>query len=298
LRARIKRRQTIRNLEIVAVVAVIAVSLGVGFYYALKVSLNDPLTGTPVPSKVYDSLYQASIQTPYGTTDSAYLKDLHSITGSPYVTTGKPILVYVGAEYCPYCAVQRWSLIMALMRFGNFTNLEYLTSGEDNYATFTFNASTYQSSYVVFQPYEVYDNSNRPLQTLPTDYSSAFTQYGQSSFPFLNFNDEYYIPGAIVDPQSLGTNNQTQIISSIQAGGSMGSQIKQAANVITAAICETTGDNPTSVCSQPGITSITTTLTSYAPPSTNSGSELLVNNVSFTMFPGFLISGRDYSSWN
>jgi len=32
-------------------------------------------------------------------------------------------VVYIGAEYCPYCAVERWPLIVALNRFGTLTNL-------------------------------------------------------------------------------------------------------------------------------------------------------------------------------
>src|SRR3954447_25345884 len=37
---------------------------------------------------------------------------------------GKPQLLYIGAEYCSYCAPERWSLIAALSRFGQFGNLQ------------------------------------------------------------------------------------------------------------------------------------------------------------------------------
>jgi Domain of unknown function (DUF929) len=37
---------------------------------------------------------------------------------------GKPVLLYIGAEYCPFCAADRWSLIMALSRFGSFSGIE------------------------------------------------------------------------------------------------------------------------------------------------------------------------------
>ena len=30
---------------------------------------------------------------------------------------GKPIVTYVGAEYCPYCAAERWAMAVALSRF-------------------------------------------------------------------------------------------------------------------------------------------------------------------------------------
>ncbi|HEX8036257.1 MAG TPA: DUF929 family protein, partial [Ktedonobacterales bacterium] len=32
--------------------------------------------------------------------------------------TGKPQILYIGAEYCPFCAAERWSLIVVLGRFG------------------------------------------------------------------------------------------------------------------------------------------------------------------------------------
>jgi hypothetical protein len=297
LRARINRRQTVRRLEIIAIVAVVAISLGVGFYLALSAASNGASSGSPVPQNVYDALYQSSV-TSYGASGSAYLKNVQVYSGPLFTTNGKPILVYVGAEYCMYCAVQRWSLVMALMRFGNFTGLEYMYSSvsDGNYATFTFVNATYHSNYVIFQPYEVYDRAGNALETLPTNYSSAFQAAGKSSFPFLNFNDEYTISGAILDPSILGTMNQTKIISSIQAGGTLGSDIKQAANLITAVICKTTGGSPASVCNQKSILTATS-LVSYNPLSASSGPELLLAGASFTVSPG-TFSGRDYSGWN
>jgi hypothetical protein len=290
-----KRRQTVRRLEIIAVLAVVAVSLGVGFYLALNAQgLSHSLDGTPVPSQVVAALYQTS-KTPYGASDSTLLKDVKNYTGPLFYTKGEPILVYVGADYCPFCAGQRWPLIIALMRFGNFSNLRYMVSGEDNYASFTFAESSYQSKYVVFQPYEVEDNAGNPLKTLPTNYTTAFQQVGHSAFPFLNFADEYIIPGAILNPTILGTKNQTQIISSIQAEDSLGSQIKQAANLITAVICKITGDKPASVCGQDSITALTV---SYAPPSLDAGSELLLAGSSFTTSPDTFIAIRDSGGWN
>jgi hypothetical protein len=293
-----KRRQTVRRLEIIAVVAVVTVSLVVGFYLALNAG-SSALDGKPVPQSVYTLLYQTS-RAPYGVSDTASLTSVHALTGQTFSTNGEPILVYVGADYCLYCAFQRWSLIMALMRFGNFTNLEYMHSsvGDGNYATFTFTKSSYQSNYVVFQPYELEDRAGNKITTLPTNYTSAFVQYGKSAFPFLNFANEYYISGAVADPAILGTKNQTQIISSIQAGGTLASQIKQAANLMTAVICKTTGDKPASVCGQDSIVMLTGSLVSYTPPSTSSGSELLLTSASVTGSLDIFIAERDYGGWN
>ncbi|MGD0477614.1 MAG: DUF929 family protein [Nitrososphaerales archaeon] len=296
MRARMKRRQNVRRLEIVAIVAVVAVAVVVGFYLAMNTrSANDAYIGKPLSQSVYSRLYQAS-QASYGASDSAYLKDVQNVTGPLFSTDGKPILVSATGEFCSPCALQRWPLVMALMRFGSFTNLDYMTSSaaEGDYSTFAFAASSYNSSYVVFQPYEVYDRAGNPLDTLPTNYSSANQQYGNSKIPFLDFADKYVISGPILsNPGLLGTKNWTQIISSIQAGDALGSQIMQAANLITAVICKTTGDSPASVCD-----SIPALTVSYTPPSASSGSELILNGVSFTMSQDAFFSGRDYSGWS
>src|SRR5271166_6919650 len=44
------------------------------------------------------------------------------------ISGGKPEILYVGAEYCPYCAAERWALTVALSRFGTFSNLHLIHS--------------------------------------------------------------------------------------------------------------------------------------------------------------------------
>src|SRR5271155_4359240 len=39
------------------------------------------------------------------------------------VSNGRPEVIFLGAEFCPYCSVERWSLVMALSKFGNFSHL-------------------------------------------------------------------------------------------------------------------------------------------------------------------------------
>ena len=61
MRTRMKRRQSLRRLEIIAVVAVVAVAIVVGFYLAMNTqSANDAYIGKPVSQKVYSLLFQAS----------------------------------------------------------------------------------------------------------------------------------------------------------------------------------------------------------------------------------------------
>jgi len=292
-----KRRQTVRRIEIIAILAVVIVSLSVGFYLALN--SGDPrsvVDGKLVSPTDFANLHAAAVAA-YGESGSQYLPDVHNLTATGWSLV-KPIVVYAGAEYCPFCAVQRYSIILALMRFGNFTDLHYMTSalGDGDYSTFTFYNSTYHSNYISFQPYELEDRSYNTLQTLPSNYTTAFDQQGKGDFPFLNFNDQYYISGAILDPSVLGSMNQTQVISAILAGNTVGSEIRQAANVITAVICETTGNKPTSVCNNASITALT--MVSYISPSAGSGSELFLTSSVFLRLPIASGAGKDYLGMN
>ena len=191
---------------------------------------------------------------------------------------------------------------MALMRFGNFTNLHYMTSAYDDgdYSTVTFYNSTYSSPYVVFQPFELETRSQSPLQTLPPNYTTAFYAQGGKAYPFLNFADQYFISGAVLDPGVLGTLNQTQIVASVDNPGSfLGSEIRQAANIITALICKTSGENPASVCGNDSITALTTLPVSYILPITNQASDLLLQDFVPASMPVEVYTvGLGYPNWD
>ena len=48
--------------------------------------------------------------------------------GAALTANGKPEMLYMGAEYCPYCAAERWAMIVALSRFGTFSGLATMHS--------------------------------------------------------------------------------------------------------------------------------------------------------------------------
>ncbi len=53
------------------------------------------------------------------------------VAGDPLKgANGKPEIFYYGAEYCPYCAAERWSLIMAMSRFGEYKDLRLMKSAD------------------------------------------------------------------------------------------------------------------------------------------------------------------------
>ena len=244
----------VRRITIIMTIVVIAVSLAVGVYLvslANAPSRIDKLIGEPVSATDLSGLYRVSLQ-PYGpsATGTSMMGTVKNYGGTPLTSDGKPVVVYIGADYCEFCAVQRWSLVMALMRFGNISGLEYMASAsgsEGDYPTFTFTHVSYTSPYIVLQSYEVSDRSGNTLTTVPSTYSSTWQHYG-SYFPFMNFGNTYVVSTSMLLPAELSGKNWSQVITGIKAGDPIGLQIKQSANLITALICKVTGEVPAKIC--------------------------------------------------
>jgi uncharacterized protein DUF929 len=269
MRARVKRRQRNRRILIILVAVALVAVFAVSAYYLSLPSALDAFDDKVVSSSQMTALGAAAAP-PYGTGGSSLAGEIHNSTGQALVSNGKPIVLFVGEEGCPYCAEMRWSLVLSLMRFGTFTNLAYMTSAYDatDYPTFSFIGSTYTSKYVVLQSYEVLDRGTNTLQTLPSNYSTIFNSLSvNQGVPFVDFGGKYYVPSALL-PSSIpgyasyidylsslfGSKNWDQVISSISSGDTLGSLIKAGANVITASICKSItavgGVPPPSVCQQ------------------------------------------------
>ncbi|HME18752.1 MAG TPA: DUF929 family protein [Nitrososphaerales archaeon] len=267
MRARVRKRQLYRRVTITGVVVGILVLLIVGFYFAYQTSnVFAQYNNERVSQSDLATLRQLS-QPPYGPPSSSMVSMVKAYNGVPFTVNGKPLVVYIGADYCQFCAAQRWSLVLTLMRFGNITGLEYMSSspGEGDYATFTFENASYASPYFVFQGFEMQNRNGQPLQTVPSNYTAAFAQY-QSSFPFLNFGNTRVISGALWPPTALGGDSWTTVYNAIRTGNPLGTQIKAGANVMTALICKLTGNQPSSVCTESPIGTIEISVAYHQPP--------------------------------
>jgi len=176
--------------------------------------------------------------------------------------TGKPEVMYVGAEYCPYCAAQRWPLIIALSRFGTFSGLQTTTSSSTdvfpNTITFTFRGATYSSQYVDFHAVETLDREQNPLQTPSSADQQLMDRYDSGgTIPFLNFGNHYASTGAYYLPDTISGMSWLALADTLKQPDSTQSKaIIGAANLITAAICKMNGDQPASVCSSATIQSL------------------------------------------
>jgi len=192
------------------------------------------------------------------------------VKGEPPLTDGgKPELLYIGAEFCPYCAAERWAMVNALSRFGTWSGLMETTSSPwDAYpdtATFTFRNATYTSQYLKFVSVEHETNDNngqgtrKLFQPLTAAQNSLWqkysTQFGeQTGYPFLDFGNKIVVLGPSYVPDVLAGLNQQEIAAKLSSTDDVVTQrIVGTANYLTASICAITRNQPAAVCTASGV---------------------------------------------
>lgn len=186
------------------------------------------------------------------------------ISGRPLTKDGKPLVVYVGAEFCPYCAAERWAIVSALSRFGTFHDLGVTHSSsidvDPNTPTFSFHGSHYTSSYLSLDAVETYTNtpvgdSYAPLDTPTALEASLDARYGSGTIPFVDLGNHYVINGASYNPAVLQGLTMGQIAAALRDPSSpVCKAILGTANAVTAGLCKATGGRPGNVCSSPAVT--------------------------------------------
>ena len=278
-RAEQRRRILIASGSIIAVVAIVVA------FIVVKANSKPPATsssngptGTALASVVSDlTTVPASTTDKIGNGGGQVSATPKAVTnGTPLTANGKPEMLYMGAEYCPYCAAERWAMINALSRFGTFSGLSTIHSAAANSAgqaepypntpTWTFHGSTYTSKYLTFTPVE--SETNIPdkasggytaLETPTKDQTALLTKYdvppyvpsgSQGAIPFIYFGGKYIIAGASYSPQVLAGLSWSKIASEVKNNPSsdVAKAVVGTANYITAAICKMAGNQPASAC--------------------------------------------------
>jgi hypothetical protein len=184
---------------------------------------------------------------------------------------GKPRVVYVGAEYCPFCAAERWPVVVALSRFGTWSGLGATASGTQDVfpgtETLSFHGASYTSDHVSFTGVETRGNQISNGQYEPLDSLSAadqklfetydrppYTSSEAGSIPFIDIAGRYVSSGATYSPEILKGMSRAQIAAALSdPTDPVAKAVGSSANVLTAAICEATGGQPTNVCRSEGV---------------------------------------------
>jgi hypothetical protein len=150
----------------------------------------------------------------------------------------------------------RWSVAVALSRFGTLSPVKgiFSASSGDAYPhtpSITFYRSTYSSPYVAFAPVENQTDTKALLQAPTPAEQAIWDKYDpDNNYPFIDIGNRYVIKDALYSPAVLAGMTWAAVAAALRDPSSSVAQgVDGAANVITAAICTITGNQPSAVCS-------------------------------------------------
>lgn len=179
--------------------------------------------------------------------------------------THHPRVIYVGAEYCPFCAALRWPLTLTLLRFGKISGLEFMRSSPtDVFAdtpTLSFYRARYVSPTVVLHAYETATRFGAPLERVPHAVNELFDAYDAPPFtedagaiPFLYINGLYVVSGSPVSPKIFDGKSWSTIARLLgDPRSAIYRKVMPVANALTAAVCAGMSAPPRAVCASPGV---------------------------------------------
>ena len=173
--------------------------------------------------------------------------------------SGKCLVFFMGAGFCPFCAAERWAIVGALARFGKWSGLaDDKSAGHDekylNIPTVSFHRATYSSEYVEFVGRETSDRNFEPLQELvESDYEILDTYNPDQIIPFLLIDGQYVQVGSGYSPQLLENYDNARVQSEVANGSSnVGRAINSEIDNISALICKSIGESSTA-CNSAGV---------------------------------------------
>lgn len=252
-----QRNRQLKTVGIPLLVVVLVIGVLVVVYLANKKGPNKATVADAAVVQAVTSV-PASVINAVGVGSGAS-GPVSKLPGPALTANGKPRILFVGAEFCPYCAAERWALVNSLSRFGTFKNLGETRSEPGDPAgsdipTLDFHGASYGSKYVSLTAKEIEDGSGKPLEKLDSADAKLFSTIG-SGFPFIDLAGKYNF-GAQYAPTTLGGAGKTQadIAGELSDPSStITKAIIGSANIFTAAVCQSTNQQPGAVCAAPGV---------------------------------------------
>ncbi|MEJ2776397.1 DUF929 family protein [Sulfolobaceae archaeon RB850M] len=244
-----------KNISLIfLIILIIIISVFISLRYTINSSSSsDSLIGVKVSPSVYFQFKQLS-QMGYNITNTSLLLAVQPTYATEAIDyNGKPVIIFVGAEWCPYCGAEMWAFIIALERFGNISGLEYMLSSSTdvypNTPTFTIVNVTYQSPYLYLLEYEYQNRNHQPLQSIPANIYQLWQNLGRGSIPFVYVSGLYYQVGSTVNPSLLSGKNWSYVFQQLHNLSSpIAKEIYASANLLTAEFCIATDGKPYNVC--------------------------------------------------
>ncbi len=162
--------------------------------------------------------------------------------------SGKSLVFFMGAGFCPFCAAERWAIVNALSYFGKWDGLVETASADHDekylkIPTVSFAHAKYESDYIEFVGRETADRNFEPLQELrEKDFEILDTYNPDQIIPFLLLDGQFMQVGAGYSPQILEGMNHAKVKAELANPASpVGKAMKTEVDNIAALICKSIG---------------------------------------------------------
>lgn len=174
---------------------------------------------------------------------------------------GKLFVFFMGAEYCPYCAAERWAIVRGLSKYGQWSGLKQtMSAARDeaflNLPTYDLTEATYISPHIEFVSREIKDREFKPLQKLLKVEEKLVRKYDpDKSIPFLLIGGRFMQTEAGFSPKIFigHTFRQTETeLKKIESD--IRKTIDDEANIISALMC--LSGLPPELCKETGVSEL------------------------------------------
>ena len=170
---------------------------------------------------------------------------------------GKLFVFFMGAEYCPYCAAERWSIVRSLQKFGQWDGLKQtISAARDepflNLPTYDFTKATYTSPHIEFVARELKDREFKPLQKLLKTEEKLLRKFNpKKEIPFLLIGGRFSQIGSGFTPKIFIGHTFRQTETELKKVESeIRKTIDDEANIISALLC--VSGLPPELCKETG----------------------------------------------
>lgn len=252
----------------VTVVALVVVLVGAKLLGGSSTPHSGGAPSTPAPAAVVAAVTSVPLAQQIAAAQSTPVQAPTALKGAALTADGKPEILYIGAEFCPYCAAERWAVVSALAHFGTWSGLGVTTSSaSDSFPstpTLSFHGATFTSPYLTFRAVE--ETTNQPCQpgsagcstngyrtldqATPGEEQLLQANDATGSIPFIDIGGSAYLVGSSYSPQVLAGQTVSDVATRLQQPQTAdASAIDASAAALTKAICRITGDRPAAACS-------------------------------------------------
>ena len=167
------------------------------------------------------------------------IDDFLLVSNSTMMQSGKVVVLFVGAEACPFCAAESWSIVDALKHYGSFIGLSHISSNSSekiaNVPGYGFANASFVSTTLSFWEVETTTSSwDQKLQSLNSTEQALFQKYDpNNSIPFLLIGGMYLLIGSSVSPEPVSELSWSQCFNMTSNTTSFGNQVKNEAKNMT-----------------------------------------------------------------